>query len=121
MADPRPARGRLGEELAAEKLRQEGFCLVGRNYRCRLGEIDLIAEKKGALYIVEVKTSTSDSFGLPQERVNYRKQMKIKRVTAYYLAEQNGFDREIHFMVAAVRLDRDHRCLGIELLADAFY
>ena len=79
LPDQRQSRGKAGEEMAAHDLQRRGYQIIQRNYRCRLGEIDLIAEKDGALFFIEVKTRTSDYFGLPQENVGWRKQGKSKK------------------------------------------
>jgi putative endonuclease len=85
---PRGSRqglGRTGERLAAERLMQTGYCILERNFRCRYGEIDLIAEHQLDLVFVEVKTRRGSTHGLPEEAVDRRKQQKILQVAAYYL------------------------------------
>ena len=68
--------GRLGEELAALRLMEQDYQILSRNYRCRFGEIDIIAEKKGILTFVEVKTRSREDFGSPAEAVTWSKQQK---------------------------------------------
>ena len=73
-------------ELAAEKyLKKEGYLILERNYRCRIGELDLIALDGNCMVFVEVKTRQNQSFGLPCEAVHREKIRHIKRTAAYYL------------------------------------
>lgn len=120
MTFARLAAGKKGEEEAGKELERRGYRIVARNYRCRLGEIDIVAEKKDKLVFVEVKTKTSASFGLPQEMVTYRKQEKIKRVAQMYLAATRQFHRDIGFCVVAVHLDREGNPIKTEVIEDAF-
>jgi putative endonuclease len=120
MTFTRLATGRKGEEEAVKELERRGYRIVTRNYRCRLGEIDIIGEKNLQLVFIEVKARTSQAFGLPQENVNYRKQAKIRRVAQMYLAETHQFHRDISFCVVAVQLDSEGKLVGIEVIEEAF-
>lgn len=84
-ADLRPFIGQSGEELAAVYLELSGYLILYRNYRCKLGEIDIIAEKDDVLTFVEVKTRTTTIAGNPAEAVTFRKQQKIRRTAQYYM------------------------------------
>lgn len=120
MTFARLATGKKGEEEAVKELKKRGYRIITRNFRCRLGEIDIIGEKKGQLVFIEVKTRTSLAFGLPQENVNYRKQEKIKKVAQFYLAATDQFYRDIGFCVVAVQLDREGNLVEIEVIEGAF-
>ncbi|MCR6544669.1 YraN family protein [Dehalobacterium formicoaceticum] len=120
MTYTRLATGKLGEDMAAAELKQRGYRIVSRNFRCRLGEIDIIGELDGRLIFIEVKTRTSLAFGLPQETVHYRKQEKIKKVAQFYLAATGQFQRDIGFCVVAVQLDQEGKVKKIEVIEDAF-
>lgn len=79
---------RIGTEyeiLGAEFLEQKGYKILERNFRCRQGEIDLIAEKDGVLCFVEVKYRKNAAYGYPEEAVSYKKQMKLRMVAEFYL------------------------------------
>ena len=80
------AVGRLGEELAARFLWGRGFRIIERNFRAGSGEIDLIAEKKGRIHFVEVKTRSDDSFGPPEDRVDARKRRVWAEAAERFLA-----------------------------------
>ncbi len=81
----RKTLGDEGEERALLYLKQEGFSLVERNYRCRGGEVDLIVSKKGNLHFVEVKTRRNDHYGAPEEAVSYYKQRKLEIAAHHFL------------------------------------
>lgn len=80
--------GSLGEDITAEYLKSDGYKIIERNFRCRVGEIDIIASKNDTLAFIEVKSRRSLIFGLPQEAVNYKKINYIKRVASYYLTSK---------------------------------
>lgn len=77
--------GPWGEELAAKALRRSGYRIVERNFRCRLGEIDLIAENGDYLAFVEVKLRKTDYFGQAREFVDARKQQRIRAAAMLWL------------------------------------
>lgn len=82
---------RLGsdyEELAAAWLEEQGYTILERNFRCRQGEIDIIAREKEYLAFVEVKYRSRESQGDPAEAVDFHKQRGICRVAAYYLVQK---------------------------------
>ena len=78
--------GKFGEDRAVGFLKKNGYTVIARNYRCRVGEIDIIAEKDEYLVFVEVKTRKNDRFGQAREFVTYSKQQKIRRTAQLYLA-----------------------------------
>ena len=78
--------GRWGEELAAGELEAKGFVILRRNFRCRQGEIDLIARRGREIAFTEVKLRKNDAYGRPAEFVTPSKQQKIKRAANYFLA-----------------------------------
>ena len=83
--DPRHGLGRQGERLAEQHLRKKGLAIVARNWRCHLGEIDLVARDGDVLVFVEVKTR-SDLGSDPEERVNEAKRRQIRKVAGAYVA-----------------------------------
>ena len=82
-------KGDAGEELAAKWLKRRRYQIIERNFSCRWGEIDVIAQKGDLLCFVEVKTRAADSFGRPAEAVDYRKQQKIVRTAEWYLRQRH--------------------------------
>lgn len=77
--------GKRGEALAWNFLKKAGYTLLEKNFRTRFGEVDVIAEKKGTIVFLEIKTRTSDRFGLPAEAVDWRKQQKLSRSAEAFL------------------------------------
>lgn len=78
--------GRWGESQVAEDLRRKGYRILAANWRCRMGEIDLIASKGPFICFVEVKLRKDDSFAQAREFVDHQKQGKIKRTAQLYLS-----------------------------------
>ena len=79
--------GRWGENLAQSYLERQGYCLIENNARTPYGELDLIMQGKAGLIVVEVKTRTGESFGLPEVSINSRKKLHLKQsAEAYFLA-----------------------------------
>lgn len=115
----RSALGRLGEELAREYLRKKKYNIVDHNFRCPLGEIDIIVRKKKAFRFVEVKYRRSAEYGLPQDSVIKRKQRRIRNAAIIWLKNRYlPLDSEIHFDVLAITEQRKER--KYEYLEDAF-
>jgi putative endonuclease len=78
--------GRQGEDLAATWYEKRGFEVVARNWSCRAGELDIVACKGSQYVFCEVKTRSSGAFGLPVEAVDARKQARLRRLAAIWLA-----------------------------------
>jgi putative endonuclease len=79
-------RGAAAEVLAAAFLQQQGLTLVARNYRCRFGEIDLIARDGATLVFVEVRMRSSERFGGAAASITAAKKKKLLRTARHYLA-----------------------------------
>jgi putative endonuclease len=94
--------GERGEIIAADYLAKQGYKILEKNFRCALGEIDIVAEKSGRLIFAEVKTRTSERFGRPEESVHEIKQRKIVRLAEWYLRAHKIQERPISFLVLAV-------------------
>ena len=98
--------GTKGEDLGAHYLLAKGYRILENNFRCRAGEIDLIAEQKGKLIFVEVKTRSSSVFGFGEESIDARKQRRLKSVMREYLAHSPRFE-EIQCDALSIFLDAD--------------
>ncbi|MGO4691867.1 YraN family protein [Glaciibacter sp. 2TAF33] len=79
--------GRLGEDCAAAYLTDAGYRLLGRNWRCAQGEIDLVAERGGEVVFVEVKTRSGVGFGHPFEAITVQKLARLRRLAAAWCGE----------------------------------
>lgn len=102
-SNPRQSLGRLGERLAATRLEERGYRILERNFRCRYGEIDLVAEENLDLVFVEVKTRRGTARGLPEEAVDSRKARKLQEVACSYLDLHDLADCSWRIDVVAVQ------------------
>ena len=91
------------EAFVCEWLERHGYRILERNFRCRNGEIDIVAREGGYLVFIEVKYRSHGTNGLPEEAVDVRKQRVISRVALYYLCRHGyGESTPVRFDVAAV-------------------
>ena len=95
------SKGAIGEVIAARFLRDKKYAILASNYRCRFGEIDIIAADRSYIAFVEVKTRRSDALYAPREAVTAAKQRRIMQTAAMYLA-RNPVDRQPRFDVIEV-------------------
>ena len=111
-----PYNGFEGEQIACKFLKKCGYKVIEKNYRCKFGEMDIIAVEKNVLCFIEVKSRKSSEYGLPEEYVDKRKQEKlIKTSLIYSLAKQSGIpDRR--FDVVSVDLNN----LDCRVIKNAF-
>ncbi len=101
-----PARqglGRTGERLAADALMNKGYHILERNFRCRHGEIHLVAEDEHDLIFVEVKARRGTSFGLPEDALTFVKRRKLLELASYYLDLHTCAERSWRIDVVAVQ------------------
>ncbi|HVN87042.1 MAG TPA: YraN family protein [Candidatus Binatia bacterium] len=118
MPDERQVLGAEGERMAEKLLRKRRYKILQRNYRCRSGEIDLIALDGTTIVFIEVKTRRREGFGSPLDAVDRRKQGQIVRAAKQFLAEQRLLDRDARFDVVGVWWE-DGR-VTCELVQNAF-
>jgi putative endonuclease len=104
--DPRLELGRAGEALAAARLEAAGLRIVDRNWRCRDGEVDLVAAGPGLLVFCEVKTRRGNGYGSPAAAVTPAKQARLRRLAAAYLAAGAVPACSVRFDVVAVTWPR---------------
>jgi putative endonuclease len=106
-ASDRRELGALGEQIAVEHLRGLGLQILARNWRCRYGELDVIAAEGGAVVVfVEVKTRSGDRFGGPEQAVTPPKLRRLRRLAGIWLAGQEHRWPQIRLDVIGVRLGR---------------
>lgn len=98
----RIALGRWGEQKAAEHLVEQGMEIVDRNWRCPLGELDIVAYDGRTLVMVEVKTRTSEAFGSPAEAVTPRKAARLRQLASQWLREHGDRPLEVRIDVVGV-------------------
>ena len=97
-------KGRLGEEIALKYIISKGGTIVEKNYRTKMGEIDLIAKMNGELVFIEVKSRSNINYGYPCEAVNYKKKRKITNVAKYYILDNSLEDIYVRFDVIEIYL-----------------
>lgn len=123
MATARPesrrALGAAGESAVAVWYRQSGYEVLDRNWRCRDGELDLVARRGDTVVFCEVKTRRGDGFGAPAEAVTYAKQRRLRRLAARWLDQHTVRAAELRFDVAAVLATPGHAPV-IEVIEAAF-
>ncbi|KUO52376.1 MAG: hypothetical protein APF76_04900 [Desulfitibacter sp. BRH_c19] len=110
--------GRRGELAAQKFLENMGYEIITLNYRCKMGEIDIIAQKDNYIVFVEVKTRRNFKYGLPYESVSTQKQKKIRRVATYYLQANRIFNKDCRFDVVSIKKNSDQYVC--EIIQDAF-
>lgn len=114
----RAATGRLGENEAARFLEKKGYKILERNFRCRYGEIDIVARDGRTVVFVEVKARGSETFGTPLASVDSRKQKKLALTAHFYIEANRLIDADLRFDVVGIEM-REGR-LSFELVKDAF-
>jgi putative endonuclease len=118
VSDPGKELGKQGEALAAAYLERIGYRIVARNYRLRLGELDLIAEENGSVVFIEVKTRRDGAAVGPFEAVTRAKRRQMAKVAMEYLVRHGQSERAARFDVVAVTLVGNEP--RIELMQNAF-
>lgn len=109
-------KGNIGEEIACNYLKKKGYIIVERNFRTKVGEIDIIAADDGYLVFVEVKERYNDNYGYAADAVNYNKQNKISQVAAQYIRKYRKFDVPVRFDVVEVYMEERR----VEHIVNAF-
>lgn len=118
-SDPRRSLGQWGENLAAIHLESQGLTIIERNWRCRGGEIDLVARDGETIVFVEVKTRRGRDFGAPEEALTPRKAQKLLNLGQIYVAEHDQDDTNWRIDLVAVELDERGRLLRCDHLPNA--
>ena len=110
-------KGQLGEDQGERYLKSQGYQILERNVRSPFGEIDIIASHQNYLVFVEIKSRQNDLFGLPEEAVGKRKQMKLAKLASWYLSRYSKFP-QVRFDVLAIQSQGSES--GIRLIHNAF-
>ncbi|MBI2470316.1 MAG: YraN family protein [Planctomycetes bacterium] len=112
--------GTRGELLAVKFLKKNGYEILQRNYRCKLGEIDIVCYDHGAIAFVEVKTRYSDSYGPPELSVTEAKKRQIVKVASHYVAEKKIEGIDFRFDVVSIFHTPTEKYPKITLFKNAF-
>ena len=118
MTQARRKLGEKGEEIAVKFLKKNRFKILCRNYRCRFGEVDIIALHKKTLSFIEVKTRSSEVYGLPQDAILAEKQRKISKVALEFIQRYKLEDKDARFDVMAIQFSSEG--YSIDFIKNAF-
>jgi len=99
--------GKIGEEAAAQYLQQQGYIIITNNYRCPIGEIDIIARDQRVTVLIEVRTRTSLAYGSPEESITAEKARRLKRLALSYLQAYHLSATPCRIDLVAVMVDRE--------------
>ncbi len=111
--------GNLGEKLAQDFLKKQGYHILETNYRCPEGEIDIVARHKDYLVFIEVRTKTSLEFGSPEESITPTKMGRLRATAARYQQAHDNLPQLWRIDVVAVELNQKGELLRIELIENA--
>jgi putative endonuclease len=121
MRGQRKQLGAEAEQLAAAQLEESGCRILARNWRCRTGELDIVAESEGRIVFVEVRSRRlTGSYGTPQESVTFHKQRQVRETAQRFLAAHRMLDTPVRFDVMAVLFTLDKQLVRIDHLRGAF-
>jgi putative endonuclease len=115
----RRAVGILGEKLAKDYLKKQGYHIWETNYRCPEGEIDIIARDRDYLVFIEVRTKTSLDFGHPEESITPAKMEKLRAVASHYRQTHSHLPASWRIDVVAIELTQKGKPSRIELIENA--
>ena len=114
MSDSRKKLGAWGEGVAATHLKAHDYEIVAQNWRCRIGEIDIIAKKGETVAFIEVKTRKGRSAGSPEESITPRKAQKLIQTALTWIGENGDDDLDWRIDLMAVELDTKGKLLRCE-------
>lgn len=99
--------GKQGEDICCTYLQENGYTIVERNFRCKQGEIDIIAKEKEEWVFIEVKTRTNDHYGYPAEAVTKWKKEKLLKAVRYYMFCNHLAEKFIRVDIIEVQIDKE--------------
>ena len=117
--DPRRRLGQWGEKVAALHLEAQGLLILERNWRCRGGEIDLVARDGETVVFVEVKTRRGRDFGAPEEALTPHKTAKLMQLGQQYIADRELDNVDWRIDLVAVELDGSGKLLRCDHIPNA--
>lgn len=116
----RDSLGKVGEVLACAYLKRCGYEILERNYKTKIGEIDIVARDGKVLVFVEVKTRQSDIYGLPEEAINVKKRNKLTRLAQLYIKQKRLYQSEARFDIVSILMRDEYGVRSIKLIKNAF-
>jgi len=119
MGDNRKQLGDFGERAARGYLQKRGYEIMESNFRCPVGEIDIVARDKDGLVFVEVRTRRGTRFGTPEESITPAKKAKLIELAESYIQQHEGLDLSWRIDVVAIEVGRGGEISRIELIENA--
>ena len=116
--------GNLGEEAAVKAIKKQGYKIIERNYRTKMGEIDIIARDGEYTCFIEVRLRKNNDFGSPADTIDVRKQQKLIRTAKYYAAAKKIYDSPMRFDAVLINADaKDGKLTNVktEIIKNAFF
>jgi len=111
--------GKLGEQIAHRYLKKHGYRIREKGFRCRHGEIDIIAQKKDCIVFVEVRARTGLDFGTPEESLTRAKKRRLIASALTYTSTHQDLPAHWRIDVVAIELDDQGKTRRIELIENA--
>jgi len=108
----RKERGELGEKIASQYLKNNGYQILDRNFKSKRSEIDIIAKQNNCLVFVEVRSKSNDHFGSPEETITKKKINKIKKGISDYLNFKKG-DESVRVDAICLIFDKDNQLISL--------
>lgn len=102
--------GMRGEDAATKFLENKGYSILDKNWKCKMGEIDIVAKDEETIVFVEVKTRTNVENGLPEDAVGPKKRKKYETLAAMYLQDHDYIDMSVRFDVIGIMVLKKDRC-----------
>lgn len=119
MADDRRRLGAFGEEAARNHLKRLGYRIIESNFRCPIGEIDIVASKQDCLVFVEVRTRRSTGFGIPEESITSSKKAKLAALAETYIQSHDSSPSSWRIDVVAIEVTQSGAISRIEVIENA--
>ena len=111
--------GRLGERLARDAIKKKGYRILETNFRCRSGEIDIVAQEKDCLVFVEVRTRSNLNFGSPEESITAIKKRRLVSSAFTYIETHQDLPSLWRIDVVAIETNLEGKLERIEIIEDA--
>jgi len=118
--DDRKFKGRIAEDTAAYYLDQQGYEILTRNWRCRSGELDIIAAIDGMIIIVEVRSRSGVTHGTAAESVDWRKQQQIRETAEVYAHCTHQYHQRFRYDVISIQMNSAYQVTELEHIIQAF-
>lgn len=112
--------GNYGEELARKHLEESGYAILDKNFKCKTGEIDIIARKNQTITFVEVKSRYNTFYGNPCEAVNYIKKLKIYKTAQFYIIKNSLINYNFRFDVIEIVFNYNNNNNTLNHIENAF-